>query len=45
MEHAEYALALNSGMSAIVAIINTLKKGDHILCVDDEMGVILTYLS
>lgn len=44
MEHSDYAIAFNSGMSATVTIMNTLAKGDHILCVDDVYGGTQRYM-
>lgn len=44
MENAKYAFACSSGMAAHVTIMNTLKKGDHILCVDDVYGGTQRYL-
>mmetsp|Transcript_20814 Transcript_20814/g.26981 ORF Transcript_20814/g.26981 Transcript_20814/m.26981 type:complete len:324 (-) Transcript_20814:319-1290(-) len=44
MEKAKYAFAVNSGMSATVSVINLLKQGDHILCVDDVYGGTQRYL-
>ena len=44
MEHANYAFACSSGMSAHVTVMNLLKGGDHILCVDDVYGGTQRYL-
>jgi len=44
MECATYAIAFVSGMGATVTMMNTLKKGDHILCVDDVYGGVQRYL-
>lgn len=44
MENAKYAFACSSGMAAHVTIMNTLKRGDHILCVDDVYGGTQRYL-
>jgi cystathionine gamma-lyase len=44
MECATYAIAFNSGMSATVTIMQTLKSGDHILCVDDVYGGVQRYI-
>lgn len=44
MENAKFAFACSSGMAAHVTIMNTLKKGDHILCVDDVYGGTQRYL-
>lgn len=38
MEHAEFAFACSSGMAAHVTVMNLLKGGDHVLCVDDVYG-------
>lgn len=38
MEHANFAFAMSSGMAAHVTVMNLLKRGDHILCVDDVYG-------
>lgn len=44
MEHGKYAFACSSGMAAHVTIMNLLKDGDHILCVDDVYGGTQRYL-
>lgn len=44
MEKAKYAFACSSGMAAHVTIMNMLKSGDHILCVDDVYGGTQRYL-
>lgn len=44
MEHANYAFACSSGMAAHVTVMNILKRGDHILCVDDVYGGTQRYL-
>lgn len=44
MEHATYAFATSSGMAAHCTIMNTLQRGDHILCVDDVYGGTQRYL-
>lgn len=44
MEHAKYAFACSSGMSACVNIMSMLKAGDHVLCVDDVYGGTQRYL-
>ncbi len=44
MEHANFAFAMSSGMAAHVTVMNLLKKGDHILCVDDVYGGTQRYL-
>lgn len=38
MENAKYALAFASGLAATTTITNTLKAGDHVICVDDVYG-------
>ena len=38
MEHAKYAFALNSGMSATISMLSLLARGDHLLCIDDVYG-------
>ena len=38
LENAKYAFALSSGMSATVNIISMLRRGDHVICVDDVYG-------
>ena len=44
MEHAKFAIATSSGMAAHVTITQLLKKGEHILCVDDVYGGTQRYL-
>lgn len=44
VEHANYAFACSSGMAAHVTVMNMLKRGDHILCVDDVYGGTQRYL-
>jgi len=44
VEHANFALACMSGMAAHVTVMNLLKRGDHILCVDDVYGGVQRYL-
>lgn len=44
VEHANYAFATTSGMSAHVTVMQLLKRGDHILCVDDVYGGVQRYL-
>ena len=44
MEHAKYAFALNSGMSATLSVLSMLKQGDHLLCIDDVYGGTQRYL-
>ena len=38
LEGANYAFALNSGMSATISVLSTLEKGDHLLCINDVYG-------
>ena len=35
LEDTKYCLAFNSGLAAIVSVLTILKKGDHLLCIDD----------
>lgn len=44
MEHANYAFALNTGMSATLSALSLLKQGDHLLCIDDVYGGTQRYL-
>lgn len=44
MEHANFAFATSSGMSAHVTLMNMLRNGDHLLCVDDVYGGTQRYL-
>ena len=44
MEKANYAFALNNGISTTVTIAQLLDSGDHILCVDDVYGGTQRYL-
>jgi len=44
MEKSTYAIAFNSGMCATITLLNTLKRGDHILCVDDVYGGTQRYM-
>lgn len=44
MEHAKYAFALNSGMSATISILSLLQPGDHLLCIDDVYGGTQRYI-
>ena len=44
LEGANYAFALNSGMSATISVLSTLEKGDHLLCIDDVYGGTQRYL-
>ena len=38
LENAKYAFAMNSGMSCTLTIMQLLKSGDHVLCIDDVYG-------
>jgi cystathionine gamma-lyase len=44
MEHAKFAFALNSGMSATISILSLLRQGDHLLCIDDVYGGTQRYI-
>ena len=44
MEHAKFAFALNTGMSATISIMSLLKQGDHLLCIDDVYGGTQRYI-
>ena len=44
LEGANYAFALNSGMSATISVLSTLERGDHLLCIDDVYGGTQRYL-
>lgn len=44
MEHAKFAFALNTGMSATISVISMLKQGDHLLCIDDVYGGTQRYI-
>lgn len=44
LEHTKYAFAMASGMSATVTVMNILKSGDHVLCIDDVYGGTQRYL-
>lgn len=44
LEHANFALATNCGMSANTTVMALCKVGDHILCVDDCYGETKGYL-
>ena len=44
MEHAKFAFALNSGMSATISILSLLERGDHLLCIDDVYGGTQRYI-
>lgn len=38
IEYGSYGIAFSSGMAAITAVFMTLKKGDHIISIDDVYG-------
>lgn len=38
LEHAQHGLVFSSGLSAIDAVLNTLKSGDHVVAGDDLYG-------
>ena len=44
LEGAKYALALANGMAACATILSVLKKGDHILLIDDVYGGTQRYI-
>lgn len=44
MEKCKYAFALNCGMSATTSVCSLLKRGDHLLCIDDVYGGTQRYL-
>jgi len=44
LEKAQYAFALNSGMSATVSIMQLINTGEHVLCIDDVYGGTQRYL-
>jgi len=44
MEHAKFAFALNTGMSATISVMSLLKQGDHLLCIDDVYGGTQRYI-
>lgn len=44
LENAKYAFAMNSGMSCTLTIMQLLKSGDHVLCIDDVYGGTQRYL-
>ena len=45
MEQSKYALAYNSGVSAISAVLSLLKQGEHILLIEGINSETLTYVS
>ena len=44
LEHANFAFAMNAGMSATLSALSLLKKGEHLLCIDDVYGGTQRYL-
>jgi cystathionine beta-lyase/cystathionine gamma-synthase len=44
IEHGNFAFACSSGMAAHCTVMGLLKRGDHILCVDDVYGGTQRYL-
>lgn len=44
LEGTKYCLAFNSGLAAVVAVLTTLKQGDHLLCIDDIYAGVQRYL-
>ena len=44
LESSKYALALSSGMSAIVTTLSLLKQGNHLIAIDDVYGGTQRYL-
>ena len=44
LEKAKFAFALNTGMSATLSVLSLLKKGEHLLCIDDVYGGTQRYL-
>jgi cystathionine gamma-lyase len=44
MDDAKYSIAFSAGMSACITMLNTLKRGDHVLCVDDVYGGVQRFL-
>jgi len=44
MEHAKFAFACCNGMAATISCFSLLKKGDHLLCIDDVYGGTQRYL-
>lgn len=44
LEHANFALATNCGMSANTTVLKLCKHGDHVICVDDIYGETKEYL-
>lgn len=44
LENTKYCLAFNSGLAAVVTVLTMLKKGDHLLCIDDIYAGVQRYL-
>lgn len=44
LEGTKYCLAFASGLAAVVAVMTTLKQGDHLLCIDDLYAGVQRYL-
>lgn len=38
LDNAKYGLCFSSGLGAITVIVQLLKSGDHVLCIDDVYG-------
>ncbi len=38
LEKARYGLAFASGCAAVATLVNMLKSGDHVICIDDVYG-------
>lgn len=38
VEHGKHGIAFASGLAATTAIIQTLRQGDHVVCIDDVYG-------
>ena len=45
LEGTKYCLAYNSGLAAIVTVLMILKKGDHLLCIDDTYAGVQRFLN
>jgi len=45
LEDTKYCLAFNSGLAAVVSVLTMLKKGDHLLCIDDIYAGVQRYLT
>lgn len=44
LEGTKYCLAFSSGLAAIVSVLTILKKGDHLLVIDDCYAGVQRYL-